>query len=327
VRASAFFASVLESTRQPRVFVSDARRYVQAPGPRYDVIVADLFHPARSGSGALYTVEHFRAIRARLEEGGLFCQWLPLHQLDLQSLRSIIATFLRVYPSAIALLATHSLDTPVIGLVARPADLRLALPTVRDRIARVSGAARLAGLHLDDEYALLGSVISGPGALRRFAAGASLNTEDRPVIAQRAPFVTYAPDSEPRARLLQLLAALEVRPDELLAGDDGQFVRLAQYWRARDQFIALGTQVQPSDDVRAMLAQLADPLLAIVRESGDFRAAYDPLLSMAGALAQSDRQGARQLLLQLAAAQPLRPDASRWLERLSASEPLTHANP
>jgi spermidine synthase len=33
---------------------------------RYDVIVSDNFHPARSGSGSLYTVEHCQAVHARL---------------------------------------------------------------------------------------------------------------------------------------------------------------------------------------------------------------------------------------------------------------------
>ena len=61
----------------------------------YDVIVSDNFHPARSGSGALYTVEHFEAVRARLDAGGVFCQWLPLHQLDLETLRSIVRSFVR----------------------------------------------------------------------------------------------------------------------------------------------------------------------------------------------------------------------------------------
>ena len=66
---------------------ADARRQVRAGSERHDLIIADNFHPARSGSGALYTVEHFAAVRERLADNGLFCQWLPLHQLDLDSLR------------------------------------------------------------------------------------------------------------------------------------------------------------------------------------------------------------------------------------------------
>src|SRR5262249_45092031 len=49
---------------RPRLhaIAADARRYVRASDRRYDVIVADNFHPARSGSAALYTVEHFEAV-------------------------------------------------------------------------------------------------------------------------------------------------------------------------------------------------------------------------------------------------------------------------
>src|SRR5205085_2326931 len=72
------------------LLAADARRFARASPGRFDVIVADNFHPARSGSGALYTVEHFRAVQARLAAGGLFCQWLPLHQLDLPTLASIV---------------------------------------------------------------------------------------------------------------------------------------------------------------------------------------------------------------------------------------------
>ena len=43
-------------------------------------------------------VEHFEAVRRRLTPDGVFCQWLPVHQLDLQTLRSIVRSFVRVYP-------------------------------------------------------------------------------------------------------------------------------------------------------------------------------------------------------------------------------------
>ena len=97
--------------------VADARRFVNASRNKYDVIVADLFHPARDGAGSLYTVEHFQAIRGLLKPGGLFCQWLPLYQLDLDVLRVIVRTFLQVFPEGTAYLAHYSLQTPIIGLI------------------------------------------------------------------------------------------------------------------------------------------------------------------------------------------------------------------
>ena len=107
----------LPAQKRLKVFVADARRFVNCTDKTYDVIVGDLFHPARDGAGSLYTVEHFQAIRARLKPGGLFCQWLPLYQLDLPVLQTIIRTFLQVFPEGSAVLAHFSLKTPILGLV------------------------------------------------------------------------------------------------------------------------------------------------------------------------------------------------------------------
>ena len=159
------------SAANPRLHMltADARRFVRAAPDRYDVIVADNFHPARSGSGALYTVEHFAAVRERLAAGGVFCQWLPLHQLDLETLRSIVRSYLEVYPRGWAMLATNSLETPVLGLVARRDGERCDLEDVRQRLAAAKFPLPLEQFGIDDDLALLGSFIAGPESLAEFA--------------------------------------------------------------------------------------------------------------------------------------------------------------
>ncbi|CAN5471275.1 hypothetical protein BH11PSE9_BH11PSE9_06370 [soil metagenome] len=326
IAAAPYFASALDAapgTPGPHVTAGDARRYVRATSKRYDLIVADLFHPARSGAGALYTIEHFAAIRSRLREGGLFCQWLPLHQLDLATLQSITRSFMAVYPGASALLATNSLETPVIGLIGRLDDTLTDPAAVRQRLTRIALPARAAQLQLADDYAVLGSFIAGPAQLARFAGAAPLNTDDQPVVAHRAPLITYAPDSLPRQRLAALLKALQVPSSgDLLqpAGDDPQAAerqrQQAAYWQARTHFIEAGMAVQPNADPRAMLAQVQAPLLAIVRESPEFRPAYDPLIQLARALARSDAVAARALLSELAVANTSRPEAAQLLRQL-----------
>lgn len=307
IAASAFF--IRHDNPRLHLMAADARRFVRAGRSRYDVIVSDNFHPARSGSGSLYTVEHFRAVRERLAGAGLFCQWLPLHQLDLETLRSIVRAFVAVYPDGWAMLATHSLETPVVGLVAlRDAD--------RFDVGRVR---RRPEFGIDDELALFGSFIAGPRALARFAGDARLNTDDHPVVAYAAPRITYAPDSAPRDRLLALLGELGIGPDELVAppADTAWRMRLAAYWAARDRYLEAGRDVRPTADVRRMLSQVREPLLSVLRISPDFRPAYDPLLRMAGALAPTDAAAARALLAELAQLQPSRPEAAQALRELS----------
>jgi spermidine synthase len=278
---------------------ADVRRFVRAATQRYDVIVADNFHPARSGSGALYTVEHFEAVRERLADGGVFCQWLPLHQIDVETLRSVVRAFVAVHPQALALLASHSLQTPVLGLVAVRGGARFDSAVLRERLHRAPHEA----LGIDDELALLGSFVAGTQALAAFANGAPLNTDDRPVVAYRAPRATYEPEATPADRLFTLLAALHVEPADVLADGDTLAPRLAAYWAARDRYLQAGRDVRPLADPRAMLAQVQAPLLAVLRTSRDFRPAYEPLRRLAEAVALRDPAAAQALQRELAALQ------------------------
>jgi spermidine synthase len=322
IDASAHFTRMIEGDpARLHLMAGDARRFVRTSRERYDVIVSDNFHPARSGSGSLYTAEHFRAVQERLATGGLFCQWLPLHQLDVDTLRSIVRAFQSVYPNSWAMLATNSLETPVIGLVARKNGEPLDLAQVRQRLATTATSLNPVAFGIDDDLALLGSFIAGPGSLARFAGNAPLNTDDHPVVAYRAPRITYASDSLPRDRLIALLHELDISPDDILAKptESAEAARLTAYWAARNRFIEAGRNVQPVSDVRRMLAQVGAPLLAILRISPDFRPAYDPLLRMAGALGRVDIAAARTLLSELQLVQPARPEAAQALRELGGA--------
>jgi len=329
IDASARFTEALDQDMpgaSPTLVHADARRFVRSTDRRFDVIVSDNFHPARSGSAALYTVEHFDAVKARLAPGGVFCQWLPLHQMDLDSLRSIVASFLTVNPHGWAMLATNSLETPVIGLVAYQDGGRIEPARLRERLSRAGRADGATRLGVTDDLSLLGSFFAGPEALARFAADAPRNTDDHPVVAYRAPRITYAPDASPAERLLALIGAVRITAPELLddatgsAADATLGARLARYWDARNRFLAVGVGVRPTGDPRRMLEQVREPLLSVVRLSGDFRPAYDPLLRMALALAGSEPATSRALLSALQDAAPLRPEAAAALREMQARD-------
>ena len=94
------------------LYAADARRFVDASGERFDLIVADLYHPSRDGTASLYTLEHFEAVREHLTDDGVFVQWLPLYQLRPDDLKTIARTFLRAFPAADSMPGEHdaSLD-------------------------------------------------------------------------------------------------------------------------------------------------------------------------------------------------------------------------
>ncbi|MEM7160028.1 MAG: fused MFS/spermidine synthase [Myxococcota bacterium] len=117
---ASFFAEANHQVWQhPRVDLieGDGRRYLARPGPRYDLIVADLFVPRNPGVGALYSLDHFEAVKQRLAPDGVFVVWLPLWQLGQRELGSIARSMLEVFPEAEAWVTDHGEQRPILGLV------------------------------------------------------------------------------------------------------------------------------------------------------------------------------------------------------------------
>lgn len=86
--------------RQTKVSRDDARHFLSASREQYDVVIGDVFHPDLAGSGSLLSVQQFQRVRNRLNEGGLFVQWLALNQFDSKSLSIIFNSFRLVFPDA-----------------------------------------------------------------------------------------------------------------------------------------------------------------------------------------------------------------------------------
>jgi len=127
-----------------RVVLDDARNHLRLTDARFDVVMGDLFVPWRSGTGVLYTREHFASVRERLAPGGLFCQWLPLYQLSEREFAILAATFADVFPTSALFRNDFFGLFPVAALVGwrdAPADA--------GRIA--AAARRLGGTELPEE--------------------------------------------------------------------------------------------------------------------------------------------------------------------------------
>lgn len=313
-----FFAPENRDPRNhPRLLVrvADARRYVRAASANYDVIVADLFHPARDGAGSLYTVEHFRAIRARLAAGGLFCQWLPLYQHDLESLRIIIRTFLDVFPDSRAYLADFNVRTPALALVGTTAPIAYDAAWLTRRVRSRALGMALEQLALDDELDLFGTLVATPEELEQFANDAPSNSDDRTIITYRAPRVAYAtPPLAPYENLLALLEAFDPPPGEPLApgGRESNLVeRLGNYRAARDLYLTAETLREQNLADQALASHLES-----VRTSADFATTYAVLIDRARRAARSDPAGARRVLIELQRARPERKEAAALLRQL-----------
>lgn len=178
-----FFAEANRGVHaDPRVevVVDDARNYLARTSERFDVVIADLFVPWRSGTAALYTREHFESVRAHLAPGGLFCQWLPLYQLGAEEFHVLLATFLDVFPRAGLFRGDFYGRFPIVALVGwRDATARAA--AVEAAVARLRAAGE--GDRWVTDPAGFWSLYAGPlGPIAGSLARTPRNTSDRPVL-------------------------------------------------------------------------------------------------------------------------------------------------
>ena len=182
VRAARFFEGVNRGLLDdPRATVvrADARAWLARDGPRYPVIVSEPSNPWITGVSNLFTREYWQLARRRLEPDGVFCQWVQLYSLPPEALRSLVATFVQVFPQAWLFETIPGADALLVAAPSLPAGLEI-------------------------------EPLLGPEQLRRFAQGAPLNTDDRPWVELEAPRWLHRPTAAMNRELL--LEAAQVEP-------------------------------------------------------------------------------------------------------------------
>ncbi|MCB1742980.1 MAG: fused MFS/spermidine synthase [Gammaproteobacteria bacterium] len=306
--------SISDSPRA-RLHIGDARRFVRTTSSRYDVVIGDLFHPARDGAALLYTLEHFQAVRDRLHANGLYCQWLPLYQMDAEMLRMTLRTFAAVFPHHEAWIASFD-AFPALGLVGTKRPHALDVETLEARL-RTSATlrAQLRGAAVRSPRQLAFHYIAGPAALEQFMGSGPLNLDDHPRILFRAPAFTSERGQSGRRTLGELLTAMhgDASPERLAARFGRADDRYRQGFAARDRYL----DALLDGESKGLEAQV-DGFIAAAGASVDFTLAYSHALSAALGAASSRPEQAREWLQRLAHVRPELEIAQRLLRQLRA---------
>ena len=288
----------------------DARRLVREGGQDFDLILADVFHPARDGAGLLYTREHFRAVGDRLADGGLFCQWLPLNQLDRGTLQSVMHTFLSVFPRASAWwLGEEHLLRPVLALMGSREDVEWPADPVWED-PRMGRVFREAGL--DSPLRLASHCLADRETMERFASEGVLNTDDNQFLVYRAPWIRSGnPFLAPSLlrQLLMIQVESDLLPQRFLW--DGQAVPsdLVPRLRSRQPYL-----IGLTHEIGGGTTAARDFHLQSLAIDPSFDSAYARCISFVPHLAPSQ---AREMLTSLLRIRPGEPLARGLLERLA----------
>ena len=89
------------SGKQVEVVYDDGRHFLRTTHEKFDIITSDPIDPWVKGCAALNTVEYYQMCRDHLNPGGSVCLWIPLYESNLETAKSVIATFFQVFPHGI----------------------------------------------------------------------------------------------------------------------------------------------------------------------------------------------------------------------------------
>jgi spermidine synthase len=103
--------------QDPRVQLTtnDARNTLLTEDRRYDVIVSQPSHPWLAGAANVFTADFWWIARSRLNEGGVFGQWVNLFHMDAMTLRSIFKAFYSVFPHGLSFANLDTGDLLLVG--------------------------------------------------------------------------------------------------------------------------------------------------------------------------------------------------------------------
>jgi spermidine synthase len=252
------------SDSRTNLLVGDGRSHLQLSARKYDVIISEPSNPWIAGVAALFTREFFTAARDRLAPGGLICQWANAYNISDRDLRSIVATFLAVFPQGTAWLV----GADDVVLLASDGPLEERLKNIEAHWQRSGVSEDLARVAAVEPFSLLSLFVAGPLELGRYAGPGEVLSDDRMAVEFSGPRELHGRGiGENGARL------------RALVGDDGgpPIIRRARSAAGSEQWRRRGAMMAARD---AYTSAYEDYLLALTLDSSNL-AALDGLVRTA----------------------------------------------
>ena len=231
VKAAPLFKGNFNAAADPGVDVRlrDGRQELLRNPQRYDLITLEPPPPSAAGVVNLYSRDFYQLAASRLEKQGLVAQWLPLPTQNIDDSRSLVRSFLDVFPYA----NVWTSELHEMLLVGSMEPIALDAAKISERFQQDSVRSTLQDVGIGSANALLATWVTDRTGLERFAADAPPVTDDQPRI-EYAPWVR----AKEISRVLPALLDLHVAPP--LVNADAGFIermnahqqRLMQFYRA-----------------------------------------------------------------------------------------------
>lgn len=186
VKAAPLFKGNFNAATDPGVDVRlrDGRQELLRNPQRYDLITLEPPPPSAAGVVNLYSREFYQLAASRLQKQGLVAQWLPLPTQNIDDSRSLVRSFIDVFPYA----SVWSSEFHEMLLVGSLEPIELDAAKISQRFQQDSVRSTLQDVGIGSAAALLATWVTDRSGLERFAADAQPVTDDQPRI-EYAPWV------------------------------------------------------------------------------------------------------------------------------------------
>jgi len=168
------------------LIIQDGRAHLELTHQKYDVIISEPSNPWMAGLATLFTQEFFTLARDRLNDDGIFVQFMHAYQMDWSNFSLIGRTFTEVFPQSLLVTTNPSrigLDYLLVGF---KGDRKLDLQCAREKL---SCAAQSKNATIRDPRILYRLLITED--LSRLYGDGPVNTDNHPRLEFAAPKLMY----------------------------------------------------------------------------------------------------------------------------------------
>ena len=212
LKATPNFQGNFNAAADPRLDIRlrDGRRELLSSEQSYDLITLEPPPPSAAGVANLYSTDFYELARARLQPGGIVAQWLPLPTQNDEDTRSLVRSFIDIFPQA-SLWTTELHEMLMVGSLE---PIKLDVSRISERFNQPEVASALREVGIGSPEALLATWVTDRAGLEAYAGDALPVTDDQPRI-EYADWVR----SDELQRVLPRLMELRTEPPLVGAGD------------------------------------------------------------------------------------------------------------
>ena len=185
--------------KRTNIIIADGRNFLAATRQKYDVISSEPSNPWLAGSSKLFTEEYFKLLKNSLKDDGIVLQWINMYAIDTNGIRSVIKSFIDVFPEVRAFGIPISNDLILFGSNKK---IMLNSDELEKKLKNEKIKKDLAKASIEEPFELLARFYLDKKALIKISSAAPLNSDNYPYLEFQAPKKLHFASSENPWRLL-----------------------------------------------------------------------------------------------------------------------------